>query len=147
PTGCSAASSTTARRPNSTSSAPRAGNWSRSCNPTTRTPCGCSSRRRVEMRSLQSLLLMLLLCLPAAVPAMAAEGEGHADAVATATHLLDHMRAGDYAAATADFRAQMKDALGPGKLAAVRAHLAAHGEGRGRDQAALCEPSRPHAAG
>ena len=93
------------------------------------------------MRSLQSLLLMLLLCLPAAVPAMAAEGEGHADAVATATHLLDHMRAGDYAAATADFSAQMKDALGPGKLAAVQAQLAAAGEETGRDEAVVSEQS------
>src|SRR3546814_1818832 len=71
------------------------------------THCACSSRRRTEMRYLQSFLLMLLLCLPAAMPAMAAEGD--ADAVATATRLLDHMQAGEYEAATADFTAQMKD--------------------------------------
>src|SRR5690606_40716601 len=100
--------------------------WSRPCNPTTRTPCACSSRRRAEMRHLQSLLLMLLLCLPAATPAMAAEGD--ADAVAAATRLLDRMRAGDYEAATADFTPQMKAALGVDKLAAVQAQLAAAGD-------------------
>src|SRR3546814_6042073 len=65
------------------------------------------------MRYLQSFLLMLLLCLPAAMPAMAAEGD--ADAVAIATRLPDHLQAGEYEAATADFTAQMKGGLGVDK--------------------------------
>src|SRR3546814_19009443 len=73
------------------------------------------------------------------MPAMAAEGD--ADAVATATRLLDHMQAGEYEAATADFTAQMKDALGVDKLAAVQAQLAAAGEETGRDEPAVSEQS------
>src|SRR3546814_16745807 len=84
------------------------------------------------MRYLQSFLLMLLLCLPAAMPAMAAEGD--ADAVATATRLLDNMQAGEYEADTADFTAQMKNALGVEKHAAVHAHHAAAGAEHGRDE-------------
>src|SRR3546814_8829765 len=103
------------------------------------THCACSSRRRTEMRYLQSFLLMLLHCLPAAMPAMAAEGD--ADAVATATRLLDHMQAGEYEAATADFTAQMKDALGVDKLAAVQAQLAAAGAETGRDEPVVSEQS------
>src|SRR3546814_19395587 len=91
------------------------------------------------MRYLQSFLLMLLLCLPAAMPAMAAEGD--ADAVATATRLLDHMQAGEYEAATADFTAQMKDALGVDKLAAVQAQLAAAGAAAGRADPVVSEQS------
>src|SRR3546814_446065 len=102
-------------------------------------PCACSSRGRTEMRILQSLLLVLLFCLPAAMPAMAAEGD--ADAVATATRLLDHMQAGEYEAATADFTAQMKDALGVDKLAAVQAQLAAAGAETGRDEPVVSEQS------
>src|SRR3546814_15671288 len=91
------------------------------------------------MRYLQSFLLMLLLCLPAAMPAMAAEGD--ADAVATATRLLDHMQAGEYDAATADFTAQMKDALGVDKLAAVQAQHAAARAETGRDDPVVSEQS------
>src|SRR3546814_12679067 len=104
---------------NSTSSGRSAGNWFPPCNPTTQTPCACSSRRRAEMRYVQSLLLMLLLCLPAAMPAMAAEGD--AEAVVIATRLLDPMQAGAYEAATADFTAQLKDALGVAKPTPVPA--------------------------
>ena len=91
------------------------------------------------MRHLQSLLLMLLLCLPAAVPALAADGDS--DAVAVATRLLDHMQAGEYEAATADFTAQMKDALGADKLAAVQAQLAAAGAETGRGEPVVSEQS------
>src|SRR3546814_2937738 len=91
------------------------------------------------MRHLQALLLYLLLCLPAALPAMAAEGD--TDAVATATRLLDHMQAGDYEAATADFTTQMKNALGVDKLAAVQAQLAAAGAETGRDEPVVSEQS------
>lgn len=91
------------------------------------------------MRILQSLLLVLLFCLPAAVPAMAAEGD--ADAVAIATRLLDHMQAGEYEAATADFTPQMKDALGVDKLAAVQAQLAAAGTETGREEPTVSEQS------
>ncbi|MFC3715951.1 alpha/beta fold hydrolase [Luteimonas soli] len=91
------------------------------------------------MRHLQSLLLMLLLCLPAAMPAMAVEGD--ADAVAIATRLLDHMQAGEYEAATTDFSPQMKDALGVDKLAAVQAQLAAAGAETGRDEPVVSRQS------
>src|SRR3546814_20337009 len=81
---------------------------------------------------------MLLLCLPAAMPAMAAEGD--AAAVATATRLLDHMQAGEYEAATADFTAQMKDALGVGKPAPVHAQMAAAGAEPGPADPVAAEP-------
>lgn len=93
------------------------------------------------MRILQSLLLILLFCLPAAMPAMAAEGDADADAVAIATRLLDHMQAGEYEAASADFSPQMKDALGVDKLAAVQAQLAAAGAETGRDAPVVSEQS------
>src|SRR3546814_18587386 len=75
---------------------------------------------------------MLVLGLPGAMPAMAAEGD--ADAVAIATRLLDHMQAGEYEAATADFTAQMKGGLGVETLAAVQAQLAAAGAETGRGE-------------
>src|SRR3546814_20799185 len=82
------------------------------------------------MRYVQSLLLMLLLCLPSAMPAMAAEGD--AEAVVIATRLLDHMQAGEYEAATAAFTAQSKNALGVDQLTAVQAPLAPACEDTGR---------------
>src|SRR3546814_13916095 len=84
-------------------------------------PCACSSRGRTEMRILQSLLLVLLFCLPAAMPALAAEGD--ADAVATATRLHDHIPAGHYEADPADFTEQTKEDLGDAQLAARPAQL------------------------
>src|SRR3546814_15098610 len=73
------------------------------------------------------------------MPAMAAEGD--ADAVAIATRLLDHMQAGEYEAATADFTAQMKGGLGVDKLAAVQAQLAAAGAETGRGEPVVSEQS------
>src|SRR3546814_13789094 len=107
------------------------------------THCACSSRRRTEMRYLQSFLLMLLPCLPAAMPAMAAAGD--ADAVAIATRLLDHMQAGEYAAATADFTAQMKRGLGADNPATVQAQLAPPGADTRRVPPSSSQPSAmPH---
>ncbi len=91
------------------------------------------------MRYLQSLLLMLLLGLPAAMPAVAAPSQ--ADAVAVATRLLDHMEAGEYEAASADFSPQMKAALGADKLAAVQQQLATAGAQTGRDAPTVSEQS------
>jgi dienelactone hydrolase len=91
------------------------------------------------MRHLQSMLLMLLLCLRAALPATAAEGD--TDAVAIATRLLDHMQAGEYEAASADFTPQMKAALGADKLAAVQEQLAAAGAEKSRDPPKVSEQS------
>jgi dienelactone hydrolase len=82
------------------------------------------------MRYLQSMLLALLLCLPG-LPAFAAMDD--ADAVAIATRLLDHVEAGEYEAATAEFSPQMKAALGADKLAAVQQQLAAAGRQTCRD--------------
>jgi len=91
------------------------------------------------MRILQSMLLAALCCLPAALPAMAADGD--ADAVATATRLLDHMEAGEYEAASADFSPQMKAALGVDKLEGVQQQLAAAGAQTGRDQPQVSQQS------
>ena len=91
------------------------------------------------MRHLQTMLLMLLLCLPAAMPAMAAVDD--ADAVAIATRLLDHMEAREYEDATADFSPQMKAALDVGKLAAVQEQLAAAGAEKSRDAPKVSEQS------
>ena len=91
------------------------------------------------MRYLQSLLLMLLLGLPTAMPAVAAPSQD--DAVAVATRLLDHMEAGEYEAASADFSPQMKAALGADKLAAVQQQLAAAGAQTGRDAPMVSEQS------
>jgi dienelactone hydrolase len=85
------------------------------------------------------MLLMLLLCLPATIPAMAAMDD--ADAVAIATRLLDHMEAGEYEAATADFSPQMKAALDAGKLAAVQEQVAAAGAEKSRDAPKVSEQS------
>jgi dienelactone hydrolase len=85
------------------------------------------------------MLLMLLLCLPATMPAMAAMDD--ADAVAIATRLLDHMEAGEYEAATADFSPQMKAALDVGKLAAVQEQVAAAGAEKSRDAPKVSEQS------
>lgn len=82
------------------------------------------------MRYLPSMLLALLLCL-SGLPAFAAVDD--AVAVATATRLLDHMEAGEYETATADFSPQMKAALGVDKLAAVQQQLAAAGAETSRD--------------
>jgi dienelactone hydrolase len=82
------------------------------------------------MRYLQSMLLALLLCLPG-LPAFAAMDD--ADAVAIATRLLDHVEAGEYEAATAEFSPQMKAALGADKLASVQQQLAAAGRQTSRD--------------
>ncbi|MGN7724704.1 alpha/beta fold hydrolase [Luteimonas sp. 22616] len=89
------------------------------------------------MRHLQRILLMLLLCLPATMPAIAAVDD--ADAMAIATRLLDHMEAGEYEAATADFSPQMKAALDVGKLAAVQEQVAAAGAEKSRDAPKVSE--------
>ncbi len=89
------------------------------------------------MRILQAFLLVLLFCLPAAMPAMAADG----DAVATATRLLDHMEAGEYEAASADFSGQMKAGLGVDQLAAVQQQIASAGAQTGRDEPKVSEQS------
>ncbi|HZW18099.1 MAG TPA: DUF3887 domain-containing protein, partial [Luteimonas sp.] len=91
------------------------------------------------MRILHAMLLAALCCLPAALPAMAADGD--ADAVATATRLLDHMEAGEYEAASADFSPQMKAALGVDKLEGVQQQLAAAGTQTGRDAPQVSQQS------
>jgi dienelactone hydrolase len=91
------------------------------------------------MRHFHTMFLMLLLCLPAATPALAAVDD--ADAVAIATRLLDHMEAGEYEAATADFSPQMTAALDAGKLAAVQEQLAAAGAEKSRDAPQVSEQS------
>src|SRR5690606_23657316 len=64
--------------------------------------CRCTAHvpqeGELKMRILHAMLLAALCCLPVALPAMAADGD--ADAVATATRLLDHMEAGEYEAAS-----------------------------------------------
>src|SRR3546814_20916601 len=64
-------------------------------------------RRRTEMRYLQSFLLMFLLCLPAAMTAMAAEGDH--EPVATATRLLALLQDGAYTSPTDALTAHRKD--------------------------------------
>lgn len=84
------------------------------------------------MNRTASLLLALCLGAASAFPAAADDKS----AVATASALLDRLDAGDYAAATADFNAQMKAGLSATQLAGVQAQLEAAGpvQSRGEPQ-------------
>ena len=85
------------------------------------------------MERLSRIALAALLACFAAVPALAQQDGA---AVATATALLDRLDAGQFDAATADFNAQMKAALGADRLAAVQQQLDSAGavQSRGEPQ-------------
>ena len=86
------------------------------------------------------LLAPMLALLAIVAPTMAADARP--DAVATATRLLDRLDADAYEAATADFTAQMKAALGADKLQAVQQQLtAAAGAVKSRDPAKVSQQS------
>ncbi|MGH9381524.1 MAG: DUF3887 domain-containing protein, partial [Thermoanaerobaculia bacterium] len=91
------------------------------------------------MRHRRTWLLLALFWCFSALSAPAADD--HAAAIATATRLLDHMEAGDYAAATADFSAQMKQALGVDQLAAVQQQIAGGGAQTGREEPQVSQRS------
>jgi len=91
------------------------------------------------MHKLQAALLGMVLSMSSTAPAIAADAAQ--DPVAMATRLLDHMEAGEYEAATADFSPKMKAALGVDKLAAVQAQMAATGAEQSRDAAQLSQQS------
>src|SRR6185312_4698726 len=79
------------------------------------------------------------LSLSSIAPAIAANAAQ--DPVAMATRLLDHMEAGEYEAATADFSPEMKAALGVDKLAAVQSQMAAAGAEESREAAQVSQQS------
>lgn len=85
------------------------------------------------MKQLHRIALAAALACFAAFPAVAQQD---GTAVATATAVLDRLDAGEFEAAGADFNAQMKDALGPDKLAAVQQQLDSAGavQSRGEPQ-------------
>lgn len=87
------------------------------------------------MKTLCRLVLALCVGFAVAQPASAQEAN---DPVATATAVLDRMDAGEYEAATLDFNAQMKAALGAGRLRDVQRQLEAAGPvvSRGEPQVA-----------
>jgi dienelactone hydrolase len=85
--------------------------------------------------------IFLLIALSATTAFATAAAPPNTDAVTIATRLLDHMEAGEYDAATADFSAEMKAALGADKLAAVQQQIAAAGAVTGRDEAKVSEQS------
>lgn len=91
------------------------------------------------MKLLKPIGAMLLLSLLAMAPALAADAPDtqSPDATATATRLLDHLDAGDFAAAEAMFSARMAAAVPADKLKAVWESLPAQaGEAKGRGEAA-----------
>lgn len=79
-----------------------------------------------------------LACCMALASTFPAAAQDASDPVATATGLLDHLDAGEYEAATADFNTQMKTALGPEQLQGVQRQLEAMGavQSRGEPQVA-----------
>jgi len=85
------------------------------------------------MQRLPRIALAALLACFAAVPALAQQDDA---AVATATAVLDRLDAGQFDAATTDFNAQMKGALGADKLATVQQQLESAGavQSRGEPQ-------------
>ncbi len=88
------------------------------------------------MNIIKPLLLVPLLAIVLALsPALAQEGAK--DPVVTATALLDHLDAGEFEAATANFNAQMRTALDAGKLQAVQSQINAAGPVKSRDEAKL----------
>lgn len=90
---------------------------------------------------LKTLLFVLMLAVMASItPAIAADPKP--DPIVIATRLLDRLDADAYEAATADFTAQMKAALGADKLQAVQQQLAAAaGAVKSRDPAKVSQQS------
>ena len=85
----------------------------------------------------RTLATALAACIGLALlqPVLAQPGAGtDAPAIATAGALLDRLEAGDFEAATADFNAQMRSALGPDRLEAVQRQIDAAGELRSRGE-------------
>lgn len=76
------------------------------------------------MRAIHGFVLALCLVLTPALPASAQEAN---DPVATAIAVLDRLDAGEYEAATRDFNAQMKAALGVEQLKGVQQQIEAAG--------------------
>jgi len=76
------------------------------------------------MAAVRGVVLALCIGFAFALPASAQEAN---DPVATATAVLDRLDAGEYEAATQDFSAQMKAALGVGQLKGVQQQIEAAG--------------------
>ena len=91
------------------------------------------------MKALLAVIFSLAIGATAALPLAAAAAQ--VDASAVATRLLDHMEAGDFAAALAGFTPQMKGALGADKLAAVQQQINGAGAATGRDAPKLAQQS------
>jgi len=76
------------------------------------------------MRAIHGSVLALCIGFAFALPASAQEAN---DPVATATAVLDRLDAGEYEAATQNFNAQMKAALGVRQLQGVQQQIEAAG--------------------
>lgn len=90
------------------------------------------------MRMLKPLLRSALLVLVLAGVALPAVADDTAATAKTAA-LLDHLDAGDFQAATADFNPQMQAALGVPQLQAVQRQLEAAGTVTSREPARITQ--------
>ena len=88
------------------------------------------------MERLHRIALAAFLACCAVAPALAQQDDA---AVATAIAVLDRLDAGEFEAATTDFNAQMKAALGVDKLAAVRQQLDAAGAVQSRGEPSVSQ--------